>query len=433
MRLNRKTHEGAKAVSLEPIKELRRTVMAALLWEDSFYENGESVAQRVQKLVPTCRAAEVANLALEARTGGKLRHMPLMLMRELMRHPASPKMADELAAVIKRADELTEFLAIYWKDGRCPLSHQTKKGLAQAFKKFDAYQLAKYNRSGPVKLRDVLFLCHAKAEDQEQDNLWKKLIDNTLPSPDTWEVSLSGGADKGATFTRLLQENKLGYLALLRNLRNMVEAGVDRGLMKKTLLDGAEKSQALPFRFVAAGRAAPALEPELDRAMQLSLKSRKKLAGRTWVLVDVSGSMDARLSAKSDLNRLEAASALAVLVCGLAEEARVFTFSNGVVEVVPRASLALIEAISRSQSHQGTELGRAIKTLNKKGNYDRLIVITDEQSQDQVPEPNGRGYLINVATYQNGVGYGPWVHIDGFSEATVDYIQAYENDEDVAQ
>ena len=290
MRLKLKTHEGAKAVSLTPIKELRRTVMAALLWENSFYESGQSVAERVQKLVPTCRATEVASLALEARTRGKLRHVPLMLMRELMRHPARPKMADELAAVIQRADELAEFLAIYWHEGRCPLSNQAKKGLAQAFKKFDAYQLAKYNRSGPVKLRDALFMCHAKAETKEQDELWKQLIDNTLPAPDTWEVSLSGGADKGETFTRLLREKKLGYLALLRNLRNMVEAGVDRGLITQALLDGAINSKTLPFRFVAAGQAAPALEPTLDRAMQMSMKSRKKLEGRTWVLVDVSGS-----------------------------------------------------------------------------------------------------------------------------------------------
>ena len=67
-------------------------------------------------------------------------------------------MAETLTRVIQRADELTEFVAIYWSEGKLPLSAQVKKGLAAAFRKFDAYALAKYNRENPVKLRDVLFL-----------------------------------------------------------------------------------------------------------------------------------------------------------------------------------------------------------------------------------------------------------------------------------
>ncbi|MFO7863430.1 MAG: TROVE domain-containing protein, partial [Salinivirgaceae bacterium] len=105
---------------------------------------------------------------------------------------------------------------MYWKDGRQPLSAQVKKGLAAAFQKFNAYQLAKYNRDGEVKLRDVLFLCHANPTSQEQELVWKKLIDGTLESPDTWEVNLSSGADKKETWERLLREEKLGALALLR-------------------------------------------------------------------------------------------------------------------------------------------------------------------------------------------------------------------------
>ena len=77
----------------------------------------------------------------------------------MARHSTHRALVGEtLARVIQRADELTEFLAIYWKDGRVPLSGQVKKGLAAAFGKFDAYQLAKYDRPGPVRLRDALFL-----------------------------------------------------------------------------------------------------------------------------------------------------------------------------------------------------------------------------------------------------------------------------------
>ncbi|MGA3262583.1 MAG: hypothetical protein ABSC47_00900 [Terracidiphilus sp.] len=84
--------------------------------------------------------------------------------------------------------------------------------------------------------------------------------------------------------------------------------------------------------------------------------------------------------------------------------------------------------MDRSQPHGGTYLGAALKQVEDacRGGYDRLVVITDEQSHDQVPAPRGKGYVINVASNRNGVGYGPWTHIDGWSEAVVDYIAELE-------
>jgi hypothetical protein len=135
---------------------------------------------------------------------------------------------ETIEATIQRADELSEFLAIYAKvNGVGPdklkgkLSAQAKKGLAKAFTKFDEYQLAKYDRGGAIRLRDALFLVHAKPKDDAQAALWKRLVANELVTPDTWEAALSGGADKKEAFERLLRDGKLGYLALLRNLRNM--------------------------------------------------------------------------------------------------------------------------------------------------------------------------------------------------------------------
>ena len=80
-----------------------------------------------------------------------------------------------------------------------------------------------------------------------------------------------------------------------------------------------------------------------------------------------------------------------------------------------------------SQPHQGTYLGAALDAVNER--YDRIIVITDEQSHDRVAAPRGKGYMINVASARNGVGYGPWMHIDGFSEAVINYIRELENSE----
>ena len=144
-----RTHEGALAVVVSPELALRRSVLACMLWEDEFYEDGVAIAGRIRELVPKVDAAKVAALAVEARTAMKLRHAPLLLVREMARHTTHRGLvAETMAAVIQRADELAEFVAIYWKDGRAPLSGQVKKGLAAAFGKFDEYALAKYNQIG---------------------------------------------------------------------------------------------------------------------------------------------------------------------------------------------------------------------------------------------------------------------------------------------
>lgn len=419
-----RTHEGGPARVISPELQLRRSVLACMLWEKEFYEDGQEIAARVQSLVPKVKAETVAALAVEARSKMKLRHVPLLLVREMARLKTHREyVARTLVQVIQRADEIAEFVAIYWKDGRVPLSAQAKKGLAQAFLKFDEYQLAKYDRSGPIHLRDVLFLCHAKPRDAEQVALWKRLIQGELETPDTWEVTLSSGADKRESWEQLLRERKLGGLALLRNLRNMKQAGADESLVTSAI-ESMNTARVLPFRFLSAARYAPQWEESLERAMLSCLSGQEKLPGRTVLLVDVSGSMDAVLSRRSEMRRNDASYGLAILLREICEKAMVFTFSNNLVEVPPRRGFALRDALDKSQPHSATYLGRALEQLREK--YDRIIVITDEQAHDHVPGPRGRGYVINVASNKNGVGYGPWTHINGWSEAVVEYVRELE-------
>lgn len=421
-----RTHEGASARNISPELQLRRSVLACLLWESQFYEDGVEIAGRIAELVPKVAAEKVAALAVEGRERMKLRHAPLLLVREMARHKTHRALVSEtLARIIQRADELAEFVAIYWKDGRVPLSGQAKKGLAAAFPKFDEYQLAKYDRGGPIKLRDVLFLCHAKPRDQAQADVWKKLVSGSLTTPDTWEVALSSGADKREAWERLLREQKLGALALLRNLRNMREAGVDESLVLSAL-GSMSTTRVLPFRFLAAARYAPQWEEALEQAMLKCVAETEKLPGKTIVLVDVSGSMTAPLSRRSEMQRTDAAYGLAVLLREIAEKVAVYSFSDNLVEVPARRGFALRDAIDVSQRHNSTQLGNAVEKLNRNEKCDRLIVITDEQAHDRVPAPSGKGYLINVASYKNGVGYGKWMHIDGWSEAVIEYIRALE-------
>lgn len=426
-----KTAEGAPAARINYEQQLRRSVMACLLWEANFYESGEDITARICSLVPKVRPEAVAAMAVEAREKMKLRHVPLLLCREMCKHAAhKPFVAETLARVIQRADELCEFLSLY-SQGRegtkklNKLANQARKGLAGAFGKFNEYALAKYDQKNAVKLRDVLFLCHAKPKDQAQADLWKRLIDGKLATPDTWEVELSASKDKKASWTRLLTENKLFALALLRNLRNFKEAGVDEAVVAKAIA-GMKTERVLPFRFIAASKFAPSLEPNLEAAMFKCLAGAEKMAGKTVLLVDVSGSMNAKISDKSDLLRLDAGCALAMLAREICESVSVFAFSDTILEVPARRGFALRDAIVNSMAHSGTHLGAAVAHVNAKVKHDRLIIITDEQTADNLPDPVAKGYCINVANNQNGIGYGKWMHLDGWSEAIMDYIRQVE-------
>jgi 60 kDa SS-A/Ro ribonucleoprotein len=426
------THEGARGKRFTPEMELKRSLMNCLLWEDQFYEDGFTIAERIKALVPKVAPERVAALAVEAREVMKLRHAPLLVVREMARHEKHRTLvADTLAKVIQRPDEMTELLAIYWADAlgpmqqrkRQPVSAQIKKGLARALTKFDAYQLAKYDRDGAVRIKDVLFLVHAKPKDEDQEKVWKQLVDGELASPDTWEVSLSSGKNKRETFERLMEEKKLGGLALLRNLRLMQKAEVPRETIA-TAIEAMRTDRILPYRFITAARYAPDFEPELEGAMLKSIKGHSRLAGRTRLLIDVSGSMFAPLSAQSEMTRAEAACGLAILAREVCEEVEIFTFSQDLVKVPPRRGFALRDAIVNSQPHGTTYLGKAVSEIDRKG--DRLIVFTDEQSHDKVPDPKARGTMVNVASYQHGVGHGAWTRVDGFSEAVIAWIAASE-------
>jgi len=449
------THEGAKARAFTPEQQLRRALLNCMLWEDQFYEDGVKIAERIAALVPKVKPAAVAALAIEARENMKLRHAPLLVVREMARHETHRGLvADTLERVIQRPDELTEFLAIYWADALGPMqqrkkaavSAQVKKGLARAFAKFDAYQLAKYDREGAVRLRDVLFITHAKPKDAAQEKVWKDLIDGTLNAPDTWEVALSAGKDKKATFERLLSQNKLGYLALLRNLRNMEGAKVDQKLVEGAILARRGADRVLPFRYVAAARAAPGFEAALEKAMLADLSQRPKLAGKTIVVVDVSGSMyGSYMSKQSDMNRATAAASLAAILRELCEEIRIYATAGNdstrvhATKLAPaRRGMALIDAIyaqCRPLGGGGIFLKQVMDHLKKEErSADRIVVVTDEQDcgigsadSPQNAKPFGRyNYMLNVASYQNGIGNEAWTRVNGFSEKVVDWIAAQE-------
>lgn len=407
-----KTFEGAVGTVPNAEKQLRRAVMSCLLWEKSFYESGEDIADRIDKLAPHVNKAP--EIAVEARK--KLRHVPLLICASLAK--AGKLKKETLHAVIQRPDELSEFLSIYWKDGKCPLSAQVKKGLALAFSNFNEFQFTKYTgareNGKQVKIKDVLKLSHANLGD-----LGKKILNDDFKEIDTWETKVKTNSQN--EWETLLDNNSLPAMALLRNLRNMQNCGVGKSKIVKAF-QTANISRVLPFRFISAAKHAPSMEPEIEGLMFKSVEERPKLKGKTVLLVDVSASMYyEKVSQKSELSCFDAAAGLAILSREVCEDVYIYSFSNQIVHVPARRGFALRDAIDNSQSHGGTALGASINMVCEKVKFDRLIVITDEQSQDKVSAPKGT-YIINVASYKTGIEYRKAVHINGWSESIIDYI-----------
>lgn len=432
-----RTHEGAPAypeVSAEQM--LARSVLSCMLWEDTFYEGGQSIADRIYDTAQHCRLDYVSELAVAARTEYKLRHAPLMLLLAMVKTGSGKGIvSDTIYQTINRPDEMAELLSLYWKDGRKPLANQLKKGLARAFTKFDNYQLRKYAGEGKtITLRDIMFLAHpgkGKADDEAR----KQLADQSFTgTQQTWESKLSAGegktskAEKKRTWTGQIESGKLGYMALLKNLRNMNEAGVAKTKIEKAIRARKGAHNVLPFRFLSALKHAPAYRDALNDAFIAQVADIEADDSTTAVLVDVSGSMTWHHTQGSEITTMDRAATLAMMVPG---KRKVFAFADRIVEVKDAKGLDGIDRIVRApNTGGGTRIGSAVQHVN--GKFDRIIVITDEQSHDHVPAPTGHGYMINVASYQNGVGYGDWVHIDGFSEATLKWIAAYETAMDSA-
>lgn len=326
-------YEGAGAYKITPESELYTAVVTTGL-NDSFYELGDARLERIKRLMAQCDPEFVARLAVYARTQMHLRYVPMVLAVELAKAASGTSAVSKTVSnVIQRADEICELLAYYQlanaRTGTKKLnrlSKQVQKGLAVSFNKFDEYQFAKYNRKTDVKLRDALFLVHPKAKDDSQQDLFNKIAADTLAIPYTWETELSGlgqqkfesPAARAAAFTakweELIASKKMGYMALMRNLRNILDAGVSVAHMQMVCSYIASPaavatSKQLPFRFLSAYRELKSHSSNLtsmvlealEDAVMHSAGNIQGFGYNTSVVIacDVSGSMQQAVSKKS--------------------------------------------------------------------------------------------------------------------------------------
>jgi hypothetical protein len=448
-------YESAKAFVLTPQLELYTAVATAGL-SDQFYENAADKMQRIRELIAKNDAVFVAKLAIYAREHMYLRSIPLVLAVELARQQSGNDVVGKLTnRVVQRADEITELLAYYAIANERTevkklnkLSKQLQKGLAAAFNKFDEYQFAKYNRDAAVKLKDALFLVHPKAKDEAQQALFDKIVKDELQVAYTWETELSAlGQQKydtvelkksavKAKWEELIFSNKVGYMATMRNLRNILEAEVNKEALDKVCAYIANEkavanSKQLPFRFLAAYRELKELKNGrvgrvLDALEQAVLHSAANIAGyddntKVVIAADVSGSMQKAISAKSKVQNYDIGLMLAMLLKNRCANAITGMFGDTwkVINVPNKNILANVLEFHRREGEVGysTNGHLVIKDLMQRNQVvDKVMVFTDCQlwntynggeSMDAVWKrykkmaPNAKLYLFDLAGYGN--------------------------------
>ncbi len=297
-----------------------------------------------------------------------------------------------------------------------------------------------------LSLIDVVNLVHPKPTAKNEHAL-KALVEDTLQPANTWETALSQGADKKETFERMISEKSLGSLAILRNLRNMTEAGLSRETIR-TAISQVNSSWLTPLNFLAAQRNAIEFTADIDQAMEKCFAG-EKIKGTTILAIDVSGSMGQITSSQSKFSRMDLAFAMAAAGSYLFEDLiLVFTagddyqrtgkhmiWSNG-------KGLGLFnhyQSINAEVGHGGIFTYQLCEWLKEKGyakDADRLVVISDSQDidahygSDKKPDtsPYKTSYIIDISTHTHGIKTGNWTaEINGWSDKVFHYIKALEN------
>jgi 60 kDa SS-A/Ro ribonucleoprotein len=476
-------HAGAKAFVMSAEMELYTAVVTWSL-NDSFYEKNDVRMERLRTLIYACNPVFVGKLVVYARTKMYLRSVPLVLVTELAAlHSGNDLVARVTAGVVNRADEITELLACYQLLNKRTgtkklnrLSKQLQKGLQAAFNRFDEYQFAKYNRDGDIKLRDALFLVHPKAKDTAQQQLFDKIVNGTLQTPYTWETELSALGQVAfdnekhkaeafkAKWEELIDSGKLGYMALLRNLRNIQEAGVSYAHFQKVcarLADADEvaKAKQFPFRYLAAYRElinpvtkvpaqslvkkltalvqgnntgyAGELLDALEKAVQASAANIKGFGHETRVLLacDVSGSMQMPVSAKSKILLYDVGLMLAMLLQSRCKNVEVGMFGDTWKTItVPRNNiLGNVQEFYRREGEVGYATNGHLviqNILSRKIKMDKVFLFTD----CQLWNTSGVGYHINSlwVQYKNTVAPEAKLYLfdlKGYGQAPLQLLQ----------
>lgn len=395
---------GGEAYQESPKLELVSLLLTSFL-KDQFYRSENQTLKRLKELIPVVERDFAAKAAIFARNEFGMRSISHVLTGELFRKNGEfsflhglPWAKNFVNEVIRRPDDATEILAYYKTNVmEKSLPKQLKVGLANALAKFDEYQLAKYKGEGKsFKLVDIANLTHPKGGEA-----LSKLMRDDLNPADTWEVGMTRAGQKAETeeekadlkkevWKKLINNKKIGYFALLRNLRNIIlqaPESIDGACEMLTNEEMIKKSLVLPFRFPTAMQQIQQIQDAdtqgirkvisaLNKATDISLSNVPKMKGNTLVVLDGSGSMGWGEDPKNPFR----IGSLFASVLVKANNADYVCFADSAEYQnlnIDNTILGIQTEIEQKRINGGTDFNSIFQILNKP--YDRIVILSDMQ------------------------------------------------------
>lgn len=459
-------HEGTISYSYTAKEELVSLLMNSFLGDNYYTTDNDtliSIKESLQKLSNT-DPEFVLKAAAYARRVMNMRSLPQVILAEASRDENLKSFIKKYANLIMaRADEPTDVLSYYLDTYGKPLPNVLKRSIRRRIENFSAYQLAKYSKKhSNVSLADAVKLTHPNLGD-----LGKKIIENSLHA-DTWEVKLSASKGKNKADVWRDSIRSMGYMALLRNLRNFVISGLDQDSLthvRKYLTnpENVARSKQLPFRFYSAyielepmarsvaystpqRKAANDFLNDLELAMDLSIDN-VSIGGNNLFLVDSSGSMFAQLSHKSKIKVLDVALILGLIGVYSSDASELWTFDSSFKKRDVRAHKYSLLTTMRNLKSTGMfggatylylPLGELVRTGQ---HFDNVVVISDMQTYSNSTyksdesnklwnrysdlNPDANLYILNISPYNKGTTIkrdGNVTFVTGWSEKVLSII-----------
>lgn len=426
---------GGKAFKMDAEQELLHAVLTTFL-EDKYYETGNERIDRIVNLIKQASPEYVANLAYVARTEFHLRSVPIILLGELAKvHKGDSLVRTAIEKTVQRVDDITELVA--YLDAKLP--KQVKRGIRRALYKFSPYQIAKYRAEGKdVSLVDVFNLVHPKPQfaTREQAKAWKDLIDGNLKSTgQTWEATISTTEDKKESWEKLIMENKLGYMATLRNINNFIKNDIDpvaknMVIDKLTNREQVKRSKQLPFRFVTAYDNVEDREyrDAISIAMDHAVDNVPELPGKTLIAIDVSGSMGGGWINYNASTSIKKASIFGASLAKANRLADIVLFDDEISTLPVSSRIPVIDIAKQIEDNArggGTNTSLVFRlALDNKKVYDRIIIISDDQSwQDSTWGWGNGGTQQSYNRYKKEMEADPYVYaidIEGYGTKNIE-------------
>lgn len=406
------TYEGGKAYQHTLEDEWSNFIFSSYLG-DSYYETEEQVQQRyielTEKIIAKYGPEIAGKIAQFSRNELGLRSISQLTMAMINDKQFNGK-RQLFAKYFHRPDDVAEILAAMDMLGQ-HWSHGFVRGAGDYLSTLKEYQLAKYKMLGKkYNLYDCINICHPKSK---AITAFKK---NQIDAPDTWEVKISTAKskdDKNKEWVRLVREGKLGYLALLRNLRNIIEANISNADIQKYLVPqltnefAIKRSLVYPYQIYnaymaikSAGYVNVAIISGLEQAFICSCGNMPDL-NHSAIILDVSGSMEDRVSKQSNMTIKQLGACFVAAIYLSQPDVTFIKFGNTALEKTFRKNITPFEIINQMCANDGcgfgTCLGSAYQILNRK--YDNIFIISDMQTMD-VNEWEGYGWYHSVSTSQ---------------------------------